>query len=435
MVSQTVRARQQHPSQHGEASRRRARVRGAALRGRILVVDDDPEVLRAIQVPLQDEGYLVEGVSTHREAQQKLQEHPFDLMLTDLQHDGENGQEPPDDFSLLPHQTVAIILTGSASMESAIQAIRQGAYDYLVKPLDAEELKLTVARALERQRLQRELAERVRELEAANLKIEQFNQELRRLVDEATQALQHKVDELAHAKHKLEETHQQQSLFLAMVAHELMNPVTTIIGYAQYAGRPNQKPERVAGSTASIVSQGERLKRLIRDLQDVSRLATGQFELQRTSCDLIALTREAVEHFRSRHTNHQFVFQAPPETSFPGSYDRDRLLQAITNLLDNAVKYSDPQTTITVRLWVEAGDERLSISDEGIGISPEQRALLFQPFARLEPARTRKIKGTGLGLYITKGIIEAHNGHLLIESDAGDGTGTTFTLSFPRSGA
>src|SRR5215467_10566985 len=120
-----------------------------------------------------------------------------------------------------------------------------------------------------RQRLQRDLVERVRELEAANLKLEQLNQELRRQGEEATLALQHKVDELAQAKQTMEDAHQQQSLFLAMVAHELMNPVTTIIGYAQYAGRPDQKPERVAGSTASIVSQGERLKRLIRDLQDV----------------------------------------------------------------------------------------------------------------------------------------------------------------------
>ncbi len=431
MVSQTIRARHHSPNHQKDAAHKRAP--GAATTGgRILVVDDDPEVLRAIQEPLQEEGYLVEGVSTHREAQKKLQKQPFDLVLTDLHRDDKTGQESLAEFYLLPHKTVAIVLTGYASMESAIQAIRQGAYDYLVKPLDAEELKLTVARALERQRLQRELAERVHELEAANLKIEQFNQELRRQVDEATQALQHKVDELAQAKQTLEESHQQQSLFLAMVAHELMNPVTTIIGYAQYAGRPDQKPERVAGSTASIVSQGERLKRLIRDLQDVSRLATGQFELQRTPCDLIALTRETIEHFRDRHTNHHFVFQAPAEASFPGSYDRDRLLQAITNLLDNAVKYSDPHTTITVRLWVEANEEHLSISDEGIGISAEQRALLFQPFARLEPARTRKIKGTGLGLYITKGIIEAHNGRLLIETGAGNGTGTTFTLSFPH---
>jgi signal transduction histidine kinase len=432
MVSQTIRAQRHPPNQPEEASHQRARTRGAASRGRILVVDNDPEVLRAIQALLQEESYLVESASTHREAQKKLQKQPFDLVLTDLQLDSANEQEPLAEFYLLPHKTIAIILTGYASMESAIQAIRQGAYDYLVKPLDVEELKLTVARALERQRLQRELAERVHELEAANLKIEQFNQELRHQVDEATQALQRKVEELAQAKQTLEEAHQQQSLFLAMVAHELMNPVTSIIAYAQYAGRPNQKPERVAGSTASIVSQGERLKRLIRDLQDVSRLATGQFELKRAPCDLIVLTKEAVEHFRSRHTNHQFVFHPPAEDTFPGSYDRDRLLQAITNLLDNAVKYSDPQTTITIQLWAEGGDEHLSISDEGIGISPEQRALLFQPFARLEPARTRKIKGTGLGLYITKGIIEAHNGRLLIETGAGNGTGTTFTLSFPR---
>jgi two-component system sensor histidine kinase ResE len=388
--------------------------------------------LLTIQTTLQQEGYLVEGASTQREARKKLHKHHFDLILTDLHPSGSGASAPPSELLLLPPETSVIILTASASLESAIHAIRQGAYDYLVKPTNAEELTLTVARALERQRLQRELAERVRDLEAANGKIEQFNQELRHQIEAATQELQQKVDELAQAKHILEEAHQQQSLFLAMVAHELMNPVTTIIGYAQYAGRPDQAPARIAGSAASIISQGERLKRLIRDLQDVSRLATGQFQLQRAMLDLGSLVRETVEQFRARHSNHHFVLTPPDDTSFPGSYDRDRLLQAITNLLDNAVKYSDPHTTITIRLWNEASETCLSIGDEGMGITPEQRALLFQPFARLEPARARKIKGTGLGLYITKGIIEAHGGRLLIETGQGNGTGTTFTLRFPH---
>jgi signal transduction histidine kinase len=403
-------------------------------RGHILVVDDEPGVLTTIQAILTMEGYNVQGATNGRDALNTLRKQEFDLILTDLRLGNDDGLDMLAELRGLAPDTAAIVLTGYASLESAIQAMRQGAYDYLVKPTDVEELKLTVARALERQRLQRELAARVSELEAANLKIQRFNSDLHRQVNEATQALQHKIDELAQAKQALEEAQQQQNLFLAMVAHELMNPVSAIIGYAQYAGQPNQKAERIAGSISSIVSQGERLKRLIRDLQDVSRLATGQFELQRTPCDLSLLASELIEQFRSTHPTHHFALISPnPSDSLTGSYDRDRILQAITNLLDNAVKYSAPGTTVTLRLWSDEGSNYLSVHDEGIGIAPAYQAQLFKPFGRLKPARTSKIKGSGLGLYITKGIVEAHNGRLLIESREGGNAGTTFTLKFQHS--
>jgi signal transduction histidine kinase len=402
--------------------------------GRILVVDDEPGVLVTIQAILQMEGYEVLGVSSGREALSLVRAQPFDLILTDLRLGNDDGLDMLAELRKLAPDTVAIVLTGYASLESAIEAMRQGAYDYLAKPTDVEELKLTVARALERQRLQRELAQRVRELETANQTIQHFNSDLRRQVAEATSALQQKIDELAQAKADLEETQQQQNLFLAMVAHELMNPATAIIGYAQYAGQPNQKPERIIGSISSIVSQGERLKRLIRDLQDISRLATGQFELKRAASDLAPLVNGLIEQFRSTHASHRFTLITPEgAASFQGDYDRDRIEQAISNLLDNAVKYSDPDTTVTLRLWTEDAWDCVSVHDEGMGITPESQTHLFKPFGRLEPARSRKIKGTGLGLYITKGIIEAHNGHLLIESGEGTNTGATFTLKFPQS--
>ena len=399
--------------------------------GRILVIDDEPGVLTTIQAILKLEGYDVQGATNGHDALTAVQQQAFDLILTDLRLGSDDGLEMLAELRKLAPDTVAIVLTGYASLESAIEAMRQGAYDYLVKPTDVEELKLTVARALERQRLQRELAERVSELEVANQQIQRFNSELRRQVSEATEALQRNVNELAQAKQALEEAQQEQNLFLAMVAHELMNPATAIIGYAQYAGQPNQKPERIAGSIGSIVNQGERLKRLIRDLQDISRLATGQFELQRVPANLLALASEAVEQFRSTHSTHHFAL-IPPETSntLTSSYDRDRILQAITNLLSNAVKYSEPGTTVTTRLWSEEAWDCLSVHDEGMGITLEEQNQLFQPFKRLKPARTRNIKGSGLGLYITKGIVEAHNGRLLIDNGAQGTTGATFTLKF-----
>jgi signal transduction histidine kinase len=411
-------------------------VQPPGTRGHVLVVDDEPGVLMTIQAILKMEGYEVQGATNGRDALESLRDHQFDLVLTDLRLGDDDGLEILAELRQIAPDTVAIVLTGYASLESAIQAMRQGAYDYLVKPTDVEELKLTVARALDRQRLQRELAERVGELELANQQIHRFNSELRHQVTEATEILQHKVDELAEAKQALEEAQLQQNLFLAMVAHELMNPATAIIGYAQYAGRPNQKPEAIESSIAAIVSQGERLKRLIYDLQDISRLAAGQFELQCMPVDLAEIASETVGQFRSTQPTHRFdLILAEPGSVMQGNFDRDRIIQAITNLLDNAVKYSDPETTVTVRLWTEQDWQCLSVHDQGMGISSEQQAQLFKPFGRLEPARNRKIKGSGLGLYITKGIVEAHHGRLLIESGEGADTGATFILKFRRNGA
>jgi signal transduction histidine kinase len=402
-------------------------------KGRILIVNDEPGILTSMRAILTGEGYEVQGVANGHDALAIVHKQAFDLILTDLHPGSEAGLDLLTELRGLTPDPVGIVLIGSASLESATEAIHQGAYDYLARPTEAEELKLTVARALDRQRLQRDLAERARDLEAANQTIQRLNHALRRQGDEATQALQQKIDELAQAKRALEETQQQQNLFLAMVAHELMNPATAIIGYAQYAGQPNQKPERITGSIGAIVSQGERLKRLIRDLQDVSRLATGQFELQRAACNLGSLAHDITEQYRSTHASHRFIFTAQEDAaSFQGSYDRDRILQAISNLLDNAVKYSDPDTAVTVRLWTDGVWDCLSVHDEGMGIAPAAQARLFKPFGRLEPARERKIKGSGLGLYITRGIIEAHEGQLLIESGEGTSTGATFTLKFPH---
>ncbi|HEX6777171.1 MAG TPA: response regulator, partial [Ktedonobacterales bacterium] len=174
-------------------------------KGRILVVDDEPGVLMTIQAILKMEGYDVQGATNGQDALSSLQDQPYDLILTDLRLGDDDGLDILAELRKYSPDTVAIVLTGYASLESAIQAMRQGADDYLVKPTDVEELKLTVARALERQRLQRELAERVRELEVANQQIQRFNSDLRRQVNQATETLQRKVDELADAKQALEE--------------------------------------------------------------------------------------------------------------------------------------------------------------------------------------------------------------------------------------
>ena len=165
--------------------------------------------------------------------------------------------------------------------------------------------------------------------------------------DELIQALQSQVNELQATNLMLNEQLERREQLNAMVAHELRGPLTPIINYAQMLARPNQKPESVQQRTRIIVSQAHRLERIISDLHDASRLSGGQFTLRRNCCDVAQIAHEVVEQLRPVAPYHTIVIETP-DTPVTGNWDRGRLQQALGNLLDNAIKYSDEDTTITV---------------------------------------------------------------------------------------
>jgi len=167
--------------------------------------------------------------------------------------------------------------------------------------------------------------------------------------DELIQALQSQVNELKATNLTLKEQLERREQFNAMVAHELRGPLTPIINYAQMLARPNQKPEAVQHRTNIIISQAHRLERIISDLHDASRLSGGQFTLRHNCCDLAQIAHEVVEQLRPLAPYHTIVIETP-DTPVTGNWDRGRLQQALGNLLDNAIKYSDEDTTITVRI-------------------------------------------------------------------------------------
>jgi signal transduction histidine kinase len=307
--------------------------------------------------------------------------------------------------------------------------MREGAYDYLVKPTDVEELKLRVAHVFERHRLTDELKRRVAELEAANATIDEMNASLRSRIDEATAQLRAHVEELSRTKAELEAARAQKEQFIAMVAHELRSPLTPLRFATQLIDRQPAANDAIHRYTATIQEQVDRLERLIQDLLDVSRIDTGRFSIQPGECDLSALASQLIESYRQRHADRRFVLAASDEPVV-GIFDCGRIEQALNNLLDNAVKYSFPDTTVTLALslrpdgWID-----LSVADEGMGIPTEQMQAIFEPFRRLDAARDTQ--GFGLGLAIAKGIAEAHGGHLSVASETSRARGATFTISLP----
>ncbi len=246
--------------------------------------------------------------------------------------------------------------------------------------------------------------------------------------DELIENLQRQVNELTAANLLLQEQLARKEQFAAMIAHELRSPLTPIINYAQIVARPNQRRETIERGTNIIISQARRLTRLISDLLDSSRLTNGNFTLSRGPCDVVALVKEVVEQLRPIAPYHTFSVETP-DTQIVGQWDYERLQQALGNLVDNAIKYSDEETTITVRVWQTPGKAHVSVHNVGVTIPSGNIDQLFRPFSRLPGSGSHR--GTGLGLYITKCIVEEHGGELRLDQSIDELAGTTFSFDLP----
>ncbi|HEY4389022.1 MAG TPA: HAMP domain-containing sensor histidine kinase [Ktedonobacteraceae bacterium] len=262
--------------------------------------------------------------------------------------------------------------------------------------------------------------------------------------------LQRQVDELSSENLLLRDQLARKEQFTAMIAHELRGPLAPIINYAQMLARqattsqnegtPDEKKQQrrmatIQRQTSIIVSQARRLTRLVNDLLDASRLTSGQFTLFRESCDLAQLIRDTVEQLRPVAPYHKFHIETPLDKVI-GNWDSGRLQQVLGNLLDNAIKYSDEQTTITIRLTQTPDFVQVSVHNQGASIPSSDISQLFRPYVRLQATSDRR--GSGLGLYIAKSIIEAHAGTLLLEPHIDEALsegpqGTTFSFTLPIS--
>src|SRR5436305_2911475 len=227
--------------------------------------------------------------------------------------------------------------------------------------------------------------------------------------DEIIAALQRQVDELTENNLLLKEQLARKEQFVAMIAHELRSPLTPIINYAHIVARPNQRPETIERGTNIIISQAWRLSRLVSDLLDSSRLTSGQFTLACSPCDAVKLVKETVEQLRPIAPYHKFVVDVP-DTPIIGNWDYGRLQQALGNVIDNAIKYSPEETTITIRELLIPGKVSISVHNEGESIPYAEIDQLFRPYSRLATSSSQK--GSGFGLYIDKSIIDAHVGEL-----------------------
>lgn len=219
--------------------------------------------------------------------------------------------------------------------------------------------------------------------------------------------------------------------FISVVSHELKTPVAIIKGYAETLNRPEARrdPALMDEMLTGILEESDRLSHLVDDLLDASRLRASGLPLDEVAeVHLPDLAQQVVTRFQSQTRKHTLLVEFPPD--FPAIRGAPaRLEQVLNNLVSNALKYSPNGGTIRVRGEYDAQGVLISVSDEGVGIPPEEQERIFERFYRVAGPETRAVPGTGLGLYLTRAIVNAHGGRIWVESRPGQGA--TFYVRLP----
>ena len=220
--------------------------------------------------------------------------------------------------------------------------------------------------------------------------------------------------------------------FVANVSHELRTPLTCIKGYTEtLLEGAMEDPELTKRWLGTIYTEAQRLERLIKDLLDISMMEADQVDLSLSRCDLKALVQHTVSVLTPRAESQNIKIHVElPESAPDWILDHDRISQVLLNLIDNAIKYSDTDTNVHVRLYFSAERATIEVQDEGSGIKEAELAKIFDRFYRVEESRATRFGGRGLGLAIAKHLVDAHGGELSVSSVFGEGS--KFTMALPR---
>jgi two-component system sensor histidine kinase/response regulator len=355
----------------------------------ILIIDDEESLRDGCRQTLEKSGYTVLTAGEGLEGIKIARESNPEIAFIDLKMPGISGMEIIEILSQDIPDIVLIMITGYASIVSAVEAIQKGAYDYLPKPFSPDQLR-TVAR---------------RGLDHRNLKIE-----TRRLREE---------------KERMEKS------FITFVSHEMRSPLVVIRQYIEslkaIAGDRFDKEVKEIIERCSIRIQG--LEDLIEHWLDLSRIENGTFVQKKEPLRLSHITARIVEEMtpvcKGKGINLEIHI---PDTQLEIVGDEESLVRVFTNIIGNATKYTPEGGKITISAQREDYYITVGISDTGSGIPQDKLPFIFEPFFRVKGKEERH-KGSGLGLTFCKKIMESHGGE--ISATSKEGEGTTFILKFP----
>ena len=242
-----------------------------------------------------------------------------------------------------------------------------------------------------------------------------------------TRALEVSRRELLEQNERLRSSEQQTRDLISMVSHEIRTPLAAVLGFTTLLLERSFPPEEQRRYLEIVDQQAHRLAALAGDFLDVQLLEGGALTLEPSDFDLVELTREQTRLFFSQPSDHTLDLDVP-EAPVRVHADRDRLAQVIGNLLSNAIKYSPDGGPVLVRLTAGAGQVRLAVADEGMGIPADEQERVFEKFFR-GAAAASAIGGTGLGLSVAREIVASHGGRIELRSEPG--RGSTFTVVLP----
>lgn len=381
---------------------------------RLLVVDDEESLRITTAAIFENEGYVVDTASSGDEAIELLSQKDYDLVLTDLHMEGGDGLSVLNIIRRQAPLTISVVLTGFASVESAIAALQEGAYDYLVKPCDIETMKHTIRRGVEHRRLM--LAE-----QKARADLRQLNQDLEQRIEERTAELTRLNAELADANRA-------KDVFLATLSHELRTPLTPVVGWIKLLRSGTLDEKSVLQALDAIERNAWLQSRLIDDLLDTSRIATGKLHFEPKATDFNTAVKAAVDTVRTSAAARNIELNVslwPVSLIVMG--EPVRLQQISWNLISNAIKFTDPGGKVNITTRLDGKQAELEVIDTGVGIEPEFLPHVFDRFRQADGSTSRRHGGLGLGLAIADALANLHGGRMQAAS-GGVGHGATFTF-------
>ena len=362
--------------------------------GRILIVDDEIAQLRALWETLSDKGYFTVGFASAAEALRALRSQPFELLLTDLAMPDMDGLLLLQQAREIDPNLVGVLMTGHGTIDTAVEAMKSGALDYVLKPFKLRLLLPVLERALgirrlrlENEALQRHLLTRTQDLEAANKELEDYS----------------------HS-----------------ISHDLRAPIRAVINYAGLilSDHGEQMPPAARELLQRVCSNSERMARLIEDLLAFARFT--RHPLNRQLVDMASLTRAALNQFRAEMSTRAVevrIAELPPCLG-----DASLLTQVLLNLLSNAFKFTRDRKPAVIEIGTLPGPDGTCyyVRDNGAGFSMEHAHRLFGVFQRLHHAG--EFEGTGIGLSIVQRILSRHGGRIWTEAEVGRGATFFFTM-------
>ena len=478
-----------------------------SYKAKVLVVDDEKRIRDGCRTVLSQEGFEVAVAEDGYQGLKMIEAGHFDIILLDLMMPGVSGMDILEGVKVHHPDTVIIVITGYATLEHSVEAMKKGAFDFISKPFSPQDLRAVVAKAIEYIRTLEDIAteksrmrvmidclpdgvmttdaqKKVALANPAFLKMVGYggksviglevkdlvlDDKIEILIDRALAMPSNEFTQLTaevasrdlgekeekifgvwcvpfrdrlgrnvgtvtvlHDITATKKMDQLKSDFVSMVAHEVRSPLNTVLMQMKVlqdglVGPVSEKQrealERVSERIKSLVA-------LSSELLDLAKIESGLVTQEKEKLDMGSLLTDQVAFHQPQAHQKGIVLTLEPFSELPPVLgNRRNMDEVLSNLLSNAIKYTPKGKRVTVEAAVENSYLRISVTDTGFGIAPEDLEYIFERFYRVKDDRTRLIPGTGLGLAIVKSIVEAHNGRITVESEPD--VGSTFRVYIP----